>query len=61
MYTVRSDNAAVMSSTFTKKQSYDAVFKLKAVYCAENSTNGAAAKKFGVDGYSVNNIHAALE
>ena len=33
----------------SKKRSYDAAFKLKAVSCAEQSTNSGAARKFGVD------------
>ena len=33
----------------SKKRSYDAAFKLKAVSCAEQSTNRGAARKFGVD------------
>ena len=41
----------------SKKRSYDAAFKLKAVSCAEQSTNRGAARKFGVDEL----IDAALE
>ena len=35
--------------TSKKTRSYDAAFKLKAVSCAEQSTNRGAARKFGVD------------
>ena len=41
----------------SKKKSYDAAVKLKAVNCAEQSTNSGATRKFGVDEL----IDAALE
>ena len=38
-----------MAAMSSKKRSFDAAFKLKAVESAEKTTNRAAAREFGVD------------